>query len=48
MIKDYGVEHLPATFLIGPDGKILVSGDGNPSRLWMTQFKDEVARALKK
>ncbi len=48
VIKDYGVEHLPATFLIGPDGKILVSGDGNPSRLWMTQFKDEVARALKK
>ena len=48
VIKDYGVEHLPATFLIGPDGKILVSGDGNPSRLWMTQFKDEVARALEK
>jgi beta-lactamase regulating signal transducer with metallopeptidase domain/thiol-disulfide isomerase/thioredoxin len=48
VIKDYGVEHLPATFLIGPDGKILVSSGGNPTRLWMTQFKDEVAKALKK
>jgi hypothetical protein len=48
VIKDYGVESLPATFLIGPDGKILVSSGRNPTRLWMTQFKDEVARALKK
>ena len=47
VIKDYGVEALPATFLIGPDGKILVSSGRNPTRLWMTQFKDEVARALK-
>ena len=42
MIRDYGIESLPATFLIGPDGKILVSSGRNPTRLWMTQFKDEV------
>src|SRR5262249_48671905 len=44
VIKDYGVEYLPATFLVGPDGKILVSSGLNPRRLWMTQFKDEVAK----
>lgn len=42
VIKAYGVEYLPRTFLIGPDGKILEGG----TRFWMTQFRDAVAKAL--
>ena len=48
VIREYEVNQLPATFLIAPNGKILVRASRNPMRLWMTQFKDEVAAAIKR
>jgi peroxiredoxin len=48
VIKEYEVDQLPTTFLIGTDGKILQRNRLSHSRLWMTQFKDEVAKAIKK
>jgi hypothetical protein len=46
VVREYGVASVPQTFLIGPDGAILLRNRHNPTRLWMTQFKEEVGKAL--
>ncbi len=48
VIKEYEVESLPATFLIAPNGELLIPSGLSHSRFWMTQFKDEISKALKK